>query len=168
MNDFETFFKENSIPIFRYFYYKGVKQITSEDLTSEAFLRLFQKFEKTYNKQILWGIAKNIYKEYIRKIVKENEVGDFDEELFVSVEEYYDEKFEEKIDSMKIQVREMIKELSPNVQKVIYLRYIEGLPVEEIAEKENMPVTTVKKYQQRGIKYLQEIQNKRVLSMVRA
>lgn len=160
MQDFEVFFKENSKAIFRYFYYKGLSKNVSEDLSSESFFRLYKNFRDTYNKQILWGIAKNVYREHIRELVSKNEVDGFDEELFLQNDEYYDEEFENKIEDMKKEVIELIEKLNSSVKKVIKLRYLDNLSVKKISEKENMPISTVKKYQQRGIKYLQELKNK--------
>lgn len=79
---------------------------------------------------ILWGIAKNIYKEHIRELIKRNEkTSNFDESDLVEKEEYYNENFDKKIEAMKLELYELIESLNENVKKVIKLRFIEGLTI---------------------------------------
>jgi RNA polymerase sigma-70 factor (ECF subfamily) len=160
MDIFEKFFKENSRAIFRYFYYRGIERTVAEDLSSETFFRMYKSYKNDLNSKILWGIAKNVYKEFVRNSISNQETGFFDESFFDSepeideISEYYDEKFEEKIEILKLQLHKMIEKLNPGVREVMKMRFIEGLKISEIAIKLGMPESTVKKYQHRGIEYL--------------
>lgn len=76
--NFEQIYKKNFPSIYRLFYYKFVPQHAIEDLSHDTFIRFHDKYlSRNLTDQevtkILFGIGNNVYKEWIKKIIKLNE-----------------------------------------------------------------------------------------------
>ena len=117
-----------------FFQVQGNKQ-EAEDLTEEVFLRCFQvvmeKTEKNKNfRALVYTIARNLIIDSYR--ANKNEI-DIDNIEISSNEVWNPEETLEKSQLSKL-LSEAIKDLRPNLQEVIILRYVLELDTDEIAE----------------------------------
>lgn len=131
-----------------------------EDLAQEAFIKAFNSLAK-FDKQFafstwLYKIASNNCIDYIRKrklntisIDKEIETSDDDFKFEIPDNDYKPDR--EIIESERKQVLEnAINSLPEKYKTVIMLRHSEDMEYEEIAQKLNLPLGTVKAHIFRG------------------
>jgi len=131
-----------------------------EDLAQEAFIKAFNSLSK-FDKQFafstwLYKIASNNCIDYIRKrklntisIDKEIETSDDDFKFEIPDNDYKPDR--EIIESERKQVLEnAINSLPEKYKTVIMLRHTEDMEYEEIAQKLNLPLGTVKAHIFRG------------------
>jgi RNA polymerase sigma factor (sigma-70 family) len=152
--------------IYRYFYYKGVNQAEVEDLVHEVYIRFYQKYkdrnlEQVEATKILFGFSRNIYKEWVRKCIKEKRVDllenyDYFEYEEESISEFADDEYEKRRDLQKSMIMAGLNHLNPKVRSVLELRFLHGMTRKEIAAKLDMKEKDVHTYQKRGIKYLKK------------
>jgi len=149
--------------LFRYFYYRNISKEETEDLAQETFLRFFKKYDSTkYSleecRKITYGIASNVYKEWLRSIqhTSNYELHE-DFPLPDKHEELCDDTSEEYLEKHLPLLHAAIDQLAPTLKQVITLRFIEGLTRKEVAERLNTKEKYVHIYQQRAIKSLQKI-----------
>lgn len=162
---FEEIYKLTFGYVYKFFYYKNVNSAYLEDLTQDVFMRYYNKyssnnFSETEAKRILFGISQNVYREWVRDMVKRNR-ADFDETYFEYEEDEYDWEDENvsKHEDYKKIILEKMKSLNPRVREVLELRFLENMSRKEVAEKLNMSEKDVHTYQKRGIKYLNKLVN---------
>ncbi len=140
----------------------------ADDLTIEAFGKAFKRLYQ-YSSQFafstwLFKIASNNCIDYLRKNnnntfsidknIDTNDGGEMQVEMrsdSLTPEEKIIKK--EKIKLMRI----VVEKLKPRYRQLIELRYFEELSYEEIAEKLEMPIGTVKAQLFRAREFLQEI-----------
>jgi RNA polymerase sigma-70 factor (ECF subfamily) len=161
--NFEELYNLNFKYVYRFFYYKSVAKEEIEDLTHEVFIRFYAKF-KDYNidqiesKKILFGFCCNIYKEHVRKSIKENRVEYNDlfeyDECF---EEFVDDEMELKLDNMQKLISECLPKLNPKVRAILECRFLKGMTRKETAAKFNITEKDVHTYQKRGVRYLKKM-----------
>ncbi|MFW5720396.1 MAG: RNA polymerase sigma factor [Candidatus Dojkabacteria bacterium] len=163
--DFESLYKLHFTSVYRFFYYKSVNTSEIEDLVHDVFMRFYTKysqetFDEDESKKILYGYARNIYKEWVRARIKEKKT-DFNDDIDYSdsFDSLPGKEFEEKLKSQRLQVQEALKLLNPKVKAVIEMRFLAGMSRKEIAEKLHMKENDVHTYQKRGVKYLDKIIN---------
>lgn len=147
-------YEENYLPIYRYFYYKGIEREHIKDLVHDVFLIFFQKYSTKDGldaRKILYTISRNSYKQWVRK--QKNHIS-LDEEYHF--DEYYDDKFEVKRESKRKEMLALIESLNEGVRDVIKCRFLLGMNRKETAEKLNISQAQVHTYQKRGIKYIKE------------
>ena len=143
---FDNLLNSNWEYVFNYLLKKTSNEYISEEITIQSFSKAFEKihlFNPKYNfKTWIISIAKNSYSDYLRKkklLFKdldnqriENFVSEFNpEQSMINMEDY--DNLNLKIDELKPIYRDMIK-----------YRYIEDLSIQEISEKLNQPVNTIK------------------------
>jgi RNA polymerase sigma factor (sigma-70 family) len=155
--------------LYRYFYYRGIQNQDTEDCCQEVFLRLFraygqQSIQEDQVIKLIFGIAKNVYREQIRQVVKNqhNELfeGDLEEGIgWIALDL---ELAELDREDLHTQVKELMKNLSPQVKEVIQRRFLEGQTRQEVAIALKMSEKQVHVYQRRGIAYLQKAWQKTV------
>ena len=77
---------------------------------------------------------------------------------FPKHEDFFEKKFIEGQNAMEreIALKKAVDELSPRQKEVLHLRYIEGLPYQEISLKMGISKVSARKLSHRGIKNLQE------------
>lgn len=151
-----------------FFYNLDVEKAFLEDLIQDTFIALYQN--KKYHKKstseqekILFGIAKNVYRMWVSKRVKELNMSEHidryaDPEIY-SLDNFQDENLEKELVKKQEIVNSAIKKLNPTVQQVIQMRFVEKLSRKEIAEKLGIKEKDVHTYQKRGIKYLNKMIN---------
>ena len=123
---------------------------TNEDLEQEVFVKVWKnqdKYEEKGNfKTWINTIAKNLSKDYLKSADKKVQINSTaDEEVLNSIKDNKatpDDTLMAKIRQKRI--IQAIDSLKPKLKEVIMLYDIEGYSYEEIAEKLNVPMGTVK------------------------
>jgi len=162
---FEHIYKTTFQYVYRFFYYKSVNQADIEDLEHEVYIRFYKKFDfenlpEVETKRILFGIARNVYREWVRQCIKENKAEFLDNYEYEDlIDDFVDEEFEKKIALQKQVVLEAIEKLNPTVKSVLEYRFIHAKSRKEIAELLGIKEKDVHTYQKRGIKYLRKLIN---------
>lgn len=130
--------------IYNYIYYRVGKKETAEDLTQETFLHMtkcFHRFIPTAKFSTwLYKIAHNVLVDYFRSAKK---MTDEIPELY---EESKTAQVEQRIDIMNV-----LKQLSPEQMECIILYYYQNLKHRDIAMVLDIPVSTVKTRIRRGL-----------------
>lgn len=171
--NFEELYKSTFPGLYRFFYYKSVDSALVEDLVQDVYIRFYNKFSQkelseTESRKILYGIAKNVFKEWVRASMKERKVSLFENYEYEELDQgdlldiflsYEVTDFDKKLEEKKILLKDAMDKLSENVRQVIQLRFIEGMTRKETAERLGMKEKDVHTYQKRGIKYLKNILN---------
>lgn len=161
----------NFSKIYKFFYYKFVLKDEIEDLVQDAFMRFYKNYEPWLEKRpddcqkLLYGICRNVYREWVRKAVKEKNVSFIDEYEYedienLSAEDEYLFSLESPEESINIDlelIKKHLDELSENIRLVLQYRFLEGKSRKETAELLNIAEKDVHTYQKRGIKYLKKI-----------
>lgn len=159
-NDLSLIYDSHFDRIYKFFYYKTLNQDIAEDLTSETFLT----FVKLLNEEksienpgaFLYGVAKNIFMQYLKKKYQEgipfSSISDnFEDFVTETVSESSDaETPEEKL--LKIMDKIPLKQ-----REIIRMRFIEKLKLEEICEKLGKDMNYVKTTQKRGLKSIRKV-----------
>ena len=110
--------------IFKYLYFRLYDRHIAEDLTQEAFLRfLASRTYRDENRQLqyLYTIARNLCNQHYR-----------DREITYSLEETENlpesESFEQSL-LQRLSLRDALEKLSPEEREMLFLRYINEVPV---------------------------------------
>lgn len=141
---------------------KSNSENEAEDITIQTFSKAFDKialYNESFNfKTWLLSISKNLHIDEMRKIKKETVT------LLTDIDPSYDITDEAPtpedqliIDQNLAQLLTYIKQLKPNYQKVINLRYFQELSYKEIAIKLDEPINNIKVKLLRAKKLLSEI-----------
>jgi len=123
----------------------------AEDITMETFAKAFDKIS-TYNFEFqfntwLIAIAKNVHIDLLRKKKSSIfiEISDENDLQAYNVADTTPSAEDELIAEQNLsRLLQFIKELKPNYQEVIQLRYFQELSYQEIAEKIGEPLNNVK------------------------
>lgn len=133
--------------IFRFIFLKTSSQEIAEDLTSEVFIKAFEKFKEDPKivknmRAFLYQIARNKIIDFYRQREKETNI---------SIDDYKglsddNQDLEKKIhlDSQMERVRIALANINPDYQDVILMRYVDGLSIAEIASALNKSESAVR------------------------
>ena len=153
--NFENLFQEYSDAIYRLCVYKTSKESVAHDLTQETFLRLWKTISSSKE------IAKP--KQYIYQITRNLIVDYYKSHKAVSLDELQEEGFEPKSNESSAELisevlilKEAIETLDQEFRDVVYMRFVEGMKVKEIAEVLDISENLVSVRINRGKKKLQE------------
>ncbi len=131
------------------------------DLTQEAFTRLWQSYRKSdvieSPKALLFTIARNLIIDWYRKkksLSLENLSADEEIEFDVK-DEGATEAIEQGAEVKQVLL--LLNKLSPEFREAVYLRYIEGLPPQEIAQVLGLNANVVSIRITRGLARLREL-----------
>lgn len=129
-------------------------QDDAEDLTIEAFGKAFRNLNQyTPNFAFstwLFKIATNNCIDFIRKQrggakIPIEQTGEDKDEIIIPIRADDMDPEEHMINQQKVKLmREIVQKLKPRYRKLIELRYFDELSYEEIAEKMELPIGTVK------------------------
>ncbi len=136
----------------------------TEDITIETFSKAFDKLS-SYNSEFqfntwLIAIAKNVHIDLLRKKKSSHflEITDNEDQQAYNVADTTPSAEDELITEQNLsQLLQFIKQLKPNYQEVIQLRYFQELSYQEIAEQLEEPLNNVKIKLLRAKKLLAEI-----------
>ncbi len=136
----------------------------AEDITIQSFSRAFDKintFKEEYNfKTWLIQISKNIHIDLLRKknaSIQSKTTTKVDDSVYKIIDANPTPEDKLITEQNLAQLLLYIKQLKPNYQKVINLRYFQELSYKEIAEQLNEPINNVKIKLLRARKLLAEI-----------
>jgi RNA polymerase sigma-70 factor (ECF subfamily) len=159
----ELYNKESSA-LFRYLLIRTSSREVALDLSQESFLRLWKSMQKddiANERAFLYAIAKNQVIDWYKKkkaisldAMGETEDGDNNFDKLV-----LDDNSQE-VQELSAEGRflvERIKDLDPPYQEVVYLRFVEDLKPQEIAEILNESVNQVSVRITRGIDKLRQM-----------
>ncbi len=142
--------------IFRYLYYKVGDTHTAEDLASEVFLRLLrsisqQRPENVQPQAWLYKIARNLAIDHYRK----NQVQ---QPVFLEENNAYDEAVDPNIDqNLDSQaLYKMINTLPFDQREVILLRFINRMPIADVAQVMDRSEDAIKGLQRRALTSLRQ------------
>ncbi len=126
-------------PIYRFVYFKVSTHQDAEDLTSEAFLKVWQyiteKDETIINlRALLYKTARNLVIDFYRcRLDRETT---YDEEILSSKEDEHQQsllnEIEARMDMKGIEV--ILRKMKDEYREVIMLRFVEDLSISEIAK----------------------------------
>lgn len=152
---FEKIFQEYSDVIYRLCLYKTSKEDVAHDLTQETFLRLWKSMSSGRDiekpKQYIYQIARNLIVDYYKR------------DETVSLDTLHEEGFDprekgstaEIISEVSI-LKKVIENLDQEFRDVVYMRFVEGMRVKEIAEILDISENLVSVRINRGKKKLQD------------
>ena len=132
-------YNDNKNKIFSYFYYSTWNnRELSDDLTSETFLKGFEKFD-SYNDEFkfstwIFTIARNILIDYYRKNnidISLDEISEITHNEFLKIEEDFSEKID--LDLNMLIVREKLYLLNVVIRDIIVMKYLWDYSTKEIS-----------------------------------
>lgn len=160
----------------RYFQYRLHDKESAEDLANDLILRIINKINQ-YNFKyafFTWAnnMAKNFMIDYIRKesryqifsINKSIYTDNDGEESNITVSAFLHSKEKNPYQTTESNdnyhhLRERIKLIHPKYQEIIHLRYFKEMSYQEISEKLDIEISTVKTHLFRAKKELQDLYN---------
>jgi RNA polymerase sigma-70 factor (ECF subfamily) len=147
--------------VYRYIYFRVTDEMTAEDLTSQVFLKAWEKLDsyqlgKSPFIAWLYTIARNQVIDHYRT---RKETVHIDEVLQLADESQMpDEEVQTSLDVEVI--REALDQLTDDQQQVIMLKFVGGMTTEEIADQLDKREGAVRALQMRGLqtlaKYLED------------
>jgi len=148
-------FDKYSKPIYRFIYFKVATQEIAEDLTSQAFLKVWEyilegKKIKQF-KPFIYRTARNLVIDYYRTREKEELPLIY---LSEEIEEQLKVDPDKEID--KENLEKLISTLKSDQREVIVLRYIEGLSIKEISNVVDKSNSNVRVIIHRALKELKK------------
>lgn len=120
--------------IYRFIFFKVNSKEEAEDLTSEVFLRTWHAFQNSEIKDFrafLYQTARNLVTDYYRKKSKENPLS-LENLPQIEDKNSLQEKIEKNFDFNF--VWEKMKNLREDYQEALFLRYVDGYSIKEIAQ----------------------------------
>lgn len=123
--------------MFRFIAYKVGNREVAEDLTSDLFLKLWEYLAKNQTREIksvnglVYRMARNLVIDHYRRKSNNAECS-IEDIMHLSVPAEGLEKVHTKIEAAKLLT--LIRTLKSEYQEVLLLRYIEELPIKDIAE----------------------------------
>jgi RNA polymerase sigma-70 factor (ECF subfamily) len=151
-------FEQYHTHVYRYLYYIVGDVHLAEDLTSEVFLRMIRSLPNYRYQGIsfqawLFQIAHNLAIDHFRKV--SNKVQVELEENLHSNEPDLDSTVENNLNSDKL--RDALKHLNDAQREVIILRFVAGMPINQVAQTLRKSEDTVKGLQRRGLASLRKL-----------
>ncbi len=158
-----NYYNDYKHKIYTYFYYNLNKnQEQAEDLTSDTFLKAFEKFD-SYNDKFafstwIYTIAKNILFDYYKKQKQHIEINEVSENVYSEFLSY-EEDFWKNIDNNdKLKdFSKALEKLSPEQKEVVIMKYINDFSTKEISEKIWKKESNIRKILSRWLKRIKQI-----------
>lgn len=170
-NDFVSVYQEYKERVYRYIYVLVKNDDMAQDITANAFLKLYKKWDELKRHKNLTGwlflVAKNEVIDHYRSAhhkqtitFSELNLRQRDGEGHLIEEQLPDEEYTDMLeDVMKEEQIQMVQKLmhtlSLDDQTMLYLRYNEELPIAEIAVIYNKSEDAMKMYLHRLLKKMQ-------------
>ena len=148
--------------VYRFQFSKTDNENEAEDITIKTFSRAFEKihlYNERYNfKTWLISISKNIFLDHLRKQRTETiSINKKESEAYKIYDESPTAEDQLITEQNLAQLLRYIKELKPNYQEIINLRYFREMSYKEMADTLGEPMNTIKVKLLRAKKLLAEI-----------
>ncbi|HEX2328130.1 MAG TPA: RNA polymerase sigma factor [Candidatus Angelobacter sp.] len=141
MTDFHSLYQTYAPQVHRFALFLCGDAMLADDITSETFVRAWTsrgKIRESTVKAYLFTIARNLYRDYLRRNRRLEELEDTMEDRGPSLQTQTEHKAE--LDAVMVALRQL-----PEVDRAaLLMRAQEEMPYEEIAEALQVPLTTVK------------------------
>ena len=152
-------------PVYRYVYFraKAWGEETAEDITQEIFIKAYNSFGSySYSGKsplaYLYTIARNILIDKGRKKKLKMERLDLEDSTIEDVPDDSENRLQERMrNETEQELHSSIAQLSPDQKDVIILRFIDGLPTNEIADILKRSEVAIRQLQSKGLKALRKI-----------
>lgn len=148
--------------VYKFFYYKSFHVSTAEDLTSQTFLILLEKMhddsvEINDPKKFLYGIMRNVWLRHLQAKYRNAEefienIQDFEHYVYEELAREYDRSDDER-------VKHYINKLPESQRRVLEMRLLQQLTLDEICQSLNKDMNYVKTTQRRGIHNIKRLLN---------
>ena len=146
-------------PVYRYIYLKIGEANISQDLTGDVFLRLLEALKRGRGWQTtpnawIFGIARNVVADYYRRRERRPEV-----ELDETVLPATDAGLAQTVIAAEEQAALLaaMEELTDEQRDVVFLRFMEGLSIRDVAEVMDKTEGAIKALQYRSMQALSKI-----------
>lgn len=158
VNAFGDIFDRYHQPIYRFIYFRVGSEETAQDLTSTVFTKLLERVSQSkfsfigfHLRAYIYQIARNVIVDYYRTREHEELPLIYNEEdvSFVSEKRLMDKAVS------NVELEYSLKILAPDVREVVILRYIEDLPIKEVAKIVGKTSEAVRVIIHRAVKRLQ-------------
>jgi len=158
-NAFSLLYRRHYDAVFRYCVHRLFDRHTAEDITSQVFLRVVEKFHRFEGdeKQFrgwLFVIATNFINEHLRKAAVNKKAENYLKENPQNHNNDIEDKAA-KLESLK----NAIHSLKPKYQTIITLHYFEKMKFDDIAETLGTSPATVRSQLSRGVEKLRKKMN---------
>jgi RNA polymerase sigma factor (sigma-70 family) len=155
---FAALYQDTFKRIHRFFWYRDVPEPEIADLCQEVYMRYYARYGETDAEEeaahkLLYGIAKNVWREWVRQESKHSHYALEEWDLPI---EPQDEEFADDTELLEV-LRRYIPKLSEALRPVIVARFLEGKTRAETAAKLGMSEKQVHVYQRRAVVSLQKI-----------
>jgi len=135
---FEQFFKLYKSSLFQFIFRKVKDRATAEEILNKTFFDFFEAVRdfqgKSSLKTFLYSIAKHkVVDFYRKKRIKEIFLSHLPEPAVAGLKVFLDERIEKK--DLKEKIKRAFSLLPNDYERVLRLKYIEGLKVKQIAQK---------------------------------
>ena len=155
---FADIYSGNLTRVYRYIYYLVANKSDAEDLTSQTFLNAWANIGRYTDRGIpilawLLRIGRNLAMKHLGRRRPHGQLngGEVDEASEHDPEAVAEEATEQ------VALREAIAQLPPTQQQVIFLRFAEGMPNPEVAQKIGKTEGAVRVIQYRALRNLAHI-----------
>ncbi len=160
--EFTDLYYAESDAIFRYCLLRTSEREVARDMTQDTFMRvwdvLWKKKEIRNLRAFLFTVARNLIIDWYRKKKPQSleALAEHEEvDVFIPIEDNIQGKIEMETEARYFMSK--IRELESSYQHVVYLRFVEGLSPQEIAEILGESVNTVSVRTHRGLEKLRKI-----------
>jgi RNA polymerase sigma-70 factor (ECF subfamily) len=159
---FATLYDEYVGRVYRYVRIRTASDSDSEDLTEQVFLKAWQalpRFEERGRPFIAWlyAIAGNIVADHFRsRAIRAGQHAELDPNMVDGHPETDPVEVSER-DQRRRQLETAIRRLPPAQQKVVVMRFIEGMSSSDIAEATGQKEGTIRVIQHRALSALKGI-----------
>ncbi len=148
-------------PLYRFVYFRLGSREEAEDVTSEIFMKAWQYLRDREReeeirslKHLLYGIARNAVVDRYRARARQKQVS-LNDAMEIQDTKNIAATFEQ--DEAVRTLMAQVKKLKQEYQDVIFLRYVEGLSVGDIAAVQGKGTTNVRVLLHRAVKKLRAI-----------
>lgn len=142
--------------LYRFAYFRVGDQFTAEDLTSQVFLKAWEKLDSYEMRGLPFGawlfrIARNLIADHFR-VSRDTASLDADDAIHVASTDDVHGEVSQKLDTESLLAK--LHGLTEDQQQVLILKFVEGLATDEIAEVMGKNAGAVRALQMRGLQAL--------------
>ncbi len=156
---FANLYENNVARVSRYVYYRVHSQVDAEDITQEVFIRAWKAINRYSPRGVSFGawliaIAHNLIIDHFRakkQVIPLDSVADTLPSNDKSPTALSEVNFD------RIQVKQAVFKLAPDKQKVVVMRFVDGLSCAEVAQLLNKSEGAVRVIQHRALKDLRRL-----------